>query len=140
MRLTICLVASLGWATAARSADPAADAAASYAVRAVAEPASLARGATGTLRLAIEPTGTVHVDPKAPIQVTLIPTAGLTLAKAKLGRAEATPAGAGVVFLVPYTAAAAGPQAVKVKLDFFVCTEQWCVKQVRDLSVAVDVK
>lgn len=140
MRLAILFAAVAGLALAARAADPAADVARSYAVRASAEPASLRVGAAGTLRLSVEPSGAVHVDPKAPIKVTLAATPGLTLPRAQLGRPDAVAAGAGVSFLAPFTAAAAGPQEVKAKLDFFVCTDQWCVKQVRDVTVAVDVK
>jgi hypothetical protein len=140
MRLAIFAAALAGFALAATAADPAADAARSYAVRAAADPASLQVGASGTVRLSIVPTGAVHVDPKAPIQVTLSATPGLTLSKVKLGRPDAVPFGPGVSFQVPFTAAAAGPQEVKATLDFFVCTDQWCVKQVRDVAVAVDVK
>jgi hypothetical protein len=140
MRLAILSAAVAGLALAAGAADPAADVASTYAVRASAEPASLRVGAAGTLRLSVEPSGAVHVDPKAPIKVTLAATPGLTLPRAQLGRPDAVAAGAGVSFLAPFTAAAAGPQEVKVRLDFFVCTDQWCVKQVRDLAVAVDVK
>ncbi len=51
-------------AAPARAAEPAADAAKTYSLQATAEPAALKPGAVGTLRLAIAPTGTVHVDPK----------------------------------------------------------------------------
>ena len=127
-------------AVAAGAAEPSSDAARSYALRASAAPASLKVGEAGEVRLAIEPTGAVHVDPKAPVKVTLTSSPGLTLAKAQLGRPDATAAGAGVTFKAPFTAKAAGAQEVKAKLDFFVCTDQWCVKQVRDVTVAVDVK
>jgi hypothetical protein len=140
MRLAILSAALAGLAVAAVAADPAAEAAASYAVRASAEPASLRSGASGTLRLAIEPTGAVHVDPKAPIQVTLGATPGLTLKRTRLGRPDAVQAGTGLSFQAPFTAAKPGPQELRAKLDFFVCTDQWCVKQVRDVTVAVDVK
>src|SRR5512140_2553584 len=96
--------------------------------QATAEPASLKAGSVGTLRLAIAPTGAVHVDPKAPLKITLSTTPGLTLPRAQLGRPDAVQAGAGVKFETPFTATAAGRQEVKAKLDFFVCTDQWCVK------------
>jgi hypothetical protein len=140
MRLAIVTAVLAGSALAAAAADPAADAATRYAIRASAEPASLKAGGAGTLRLAIEPTGEVHVDPKAPIQVTLAASGGLALQKARLGRPDAVATGSGVTFQVPFSATAAGAQQLKAKLDFFICTEQWCVKQVRDLTVAVDVK
>jgi hypothetical protein len=141
MRLA-CLTAALAGITLASTsaaADPAADVASRYAVRGSAEPAVLKTGASGTLRLAIEPSGAVHVDPKAPLKVTLAASPGLALSKDRLGRSDAAPFGAGLVFQVPFTAGASGRQEVKVKLDFFLCTDQWCVKQVRELTVAVDV-
>jgi hypothetical protein len=129
-----------GAALAAAAADPSADVASTYAVRASVEPAALKAGATGTLRLAIEPVGPVHVDPKAPLKVTLTATPGLKLGQSQLGRAEAKPAGQGVSFAAPVTATAAGKQEVRAKLDFFVCTDQWCVKQAREVTVPVDVR
>lgn len=139
--LAAVLVALAGLGPAgASAADPSADVASSYAVKASADPARLKAGAAGTVRLAIEPTGAVHVDPKAPLKLTLSATPGLSLQRTQLGRAEAVPAGQGVSFAVPFTAGAAGPQEVKARLDFFLCTDQWCVKQVRDVTVAVDVK
>ena len=125
---------------AAAAADPAAEVASSYSVKASAEPASLKAGAAGSIRLAIEPTGAVHVDPKAPLKVTLSATPGLTLQKTQLGRAEAVQAGQGLTFAAAFTASAAGKQEVKARLDFFLCTDQWCVKQLRDVTVLVDVK
>jgi hypothetical protein len=140
MRTALAAALALA-ASAALAADPGADVAKSYAIKASAEPASLKAGAAGTIKLAIEPSGAVHVDPKAPIKVTLAAPAGLTLAKATLGRAEARPSGSqGVRFEAPFTATAAGKQEVKAKLDFFLCTDQWCVKQVREAVVTVDVK
>jgi hypothetical protein len=142
MRLVAATATAIlaGLAFAAGAADPAADAASSYAVRASVEPASLQAGGSGTLRLVIEPAGAVHVDPRAPLKVTLTATPGLKLGKAQLGRSDAVPAGQGVSFAAPLTAAAAGKQEVKAKLEFFVCTDQWCVKQARDVSVAVEVR
>jgi hypothetical protein len=129
-----------GPALTAQAADPAADVARSYAVRAIAEPASLKAAATGTIRFFIEPTGEVHVDPKAPFKLTLAATPGLSLPKTQLGRADTVQSGPGVNLEAPFTATAAGPQEVKARLEFFLCTDQWCVKQTRDLVVKVDVK
>ena len=140
MRHAIVSAALAGLAFAATAAEPAADAARSYVVQASAEPAALKAGSVGTLRLVIAPTGAVHVDPKAPLKVTLSTTPGLTLPRAQLGRPDAVQAGTGVKFEIPFTATAVGRQEVKAKLDFFVCTDHWCVKQLRDVTVPVDVK
>ena len=139
MRLVIA-AALAGFACSVLAADPSAEVAKSYTVRATAEPPSLRAGASGSIRFVIEPTGAVHVDPKAPLKVTLTATPGLVLKKSQLGRPDAVPAGQGLSFEAPFTASGAGRQEVKARLDFFLCTDQWCVKQVCELAVAVDVK
>jgi hypothetical protein len=139
LALAAALVALAGVATPA-AADPSSEAARSCAVRGAAEPATLKAGATGKLTLVIEPSGAVHVDPKAPLKVTLSATPGLALPRAQLGRADSAATGAGVTLSAPFTATTAGAQEVRAKVDFFLCTDQWCVKQVRDVTVTVDVK
>ncbi len=126
-------------ATAAAADDVAAEATRSVTVRARAEPAALKAGAAGKLHIVIEPSGAFHVDPKTPLKVTLEPTVGLTLAKAQLGKGDASPVGKGMALEGGFTAASAGPQEVKAKVDFFVCSDQACIKQVRELTVAIKV-
>jgi hypothetical protein len=73
--------------------------------------------------------------------VTLTATPGLKLGKEKLGRADVLDPKAGAPrFEVPFTAAAAGAQEATAKVDFFICSDTWCVKQIRDVKVAVSVK
>lgn len=140
MRLAVALIALLP-ALAARAADPAAEAARSYTLEASAAPAALKAGQQGTLHLAITPVGKTHVHPQAPLKVTLTASAGLTLGKASLGRADlADPKAEAPRFDVPFTAAAAGPQQARAKVDFFICSDAWCVKQVREVTIPVDVK
>jgi len=140
------LAASLAFLAAAApsraaAGDPASEAARSYTLEAKATPATLQAGGTGALRLTITPVGKTHVHPQAPLKVTLGSSAGLTLAKATLGRADlADPKADSPRFEVPFTAAAAGAQTLTAKVDFFICSDQWCVKQVRELSIPVDVK
>jgi hypothetical protein len=127
-------------ATAARAADPGEEAARSYTIEATG-PATLKPGGTGTLVLAIKPTAKVHVHPQAPLKIALTATPGLTLGKSALGRKDlADPKAEAPRFEVPVTAAAAGKQEASAKVDFFICSDQWCVKQVRDVKVAIDVK
>jgi hypothetical protein len=142
MRTALAAVLAIvaGFAPAAFAADPGAEVARSYTVKAAAEPASLKAGAAGKVSFTIAPTGEVHVDPKAPLKVTLEASPGLKLQKAQLGRADSVQAGQGVTFAASFTATAAGKQEVKAKLDFFLCTDQWCVKQLRDVTVVVDVQ
>jgi hypothetical protein len=128
-------------AHAAEPGSPATEASKAYALEAVASPASLRSGGKGVLRLTIAPVAGAHVDPRAPLKVTLASSAGLALARPVLGREDlADPKAEAPRFEVPFTASAAGAQELKARLDFFVCTDRWCVKQVRDLVVPVDVK
>ena len=140
MRLVVALAVALS-ALVARAADPAAEAARSYRLEASASPSTLKAGGAGVLHLAIEPGPGTHVHPQAPLKVTLSATPGLALAKARLGRADlADPKGAAPRFEVPFKATAAGAQVATLKVDFFICSDAWCVKQARDVKLPVDVK
>ena len=140
MRLAVALALVL-LAQAARAVDPGAEAAQSYQLEASAAPASLKAGGAGVLRLAIKPGPKVHVHPQAPLKITLSSSAGLVLAKAQLGRGDlADPKAEAPRFEVPFKAAAAGPQEATAKVDFFICSDAWCVKQVREVKLAVAVK
>jgi hypothetical protein len=138
--LALLALAALA-ALPARAADPGAEAAASYAIEASAAPARLKAGEQGTLTLAIKPVKGAHVHPQAPLKVALTATPGLSLARAELGRKQLSePASEAPRFQVPFTAAAAGAQEARARVDFFICSDRWCVKQVRELTVAVAVE
>ncbi len=140
MRLAVTLALAVLAAPAA-AADPGAEAARSYRLEVAAAPAALAVGAEGALSITITPVEKTHVHPQAPLKVTLAATPGLALAKAALGRGDLADAKAEApAFKVPFEAAAAGAQAITAKVDFFICSDQWCVKQVREVKVAVEVK
>jgi hypothetical protein len=140
MRFAVALAVAVH-ALAAQAADPGAEAARSYKLDVSAAPASLAVGGEGALTIAITPLEKTHVHPQAPLKVTLSATPGLGLAKAALGRGDLADAKAEAPrFKVPFKAAAAGAQELTAKVDFFICSDQWCVKQVREVKVAVDVR
>jgi hypothetical protein len=139
MRLAAAAAVAL-FALPARAVDPGAEAARSYAIEATG-PATLEVGAAGTLVLAIKPVAKTHVHPQAPLKIALSATPGLTLSKSALGRKDMPdPKAEAPRFEVPFTATAAGKQEARAKVDFFICSDQWCVKQVRDVVVAIDVK
>ncbi len=134
-------VAALLAAPAARAADPSAEAARSYRIDTAGSTQQLASGARGALVLSIVPLAKVHVHPEAPLKITLEATPGLRLEKTSLGKADPVdPKADGRRFEVPFVAQAAGKQEAKAKLDFFICSDQWCVKQVKDVSATVVVK
>jgi hypothetical protein len=139
--LALAVLAALLAAPAARAGDPSADAAASYRIDTAGSTAQLAQGGKGTLVLSIVPLAKVHVHPQAPLKITLDATPGLKLAKTSLGKADPVdPTADGRRFEVPFVAQAAGKQEARAKLDFFICSDQWCVKQVKDVTVSVDVR
>jgi len=110
-------------------------------VEAAAVPAALKVGEAGALRIAIKPSPKTHVHPEAPLKVTLASTPGLTLAKAKLGRGDLKdPKAEAPIFEAAFTGAVAGRQQATATLDFFICSDAWCVKQVREIKLDVDVK
>lgn len=132
---------ALAPALAARAADPGQDAAKSYRLETEGSTRQLAAGGTGKLVLAIVPVKGTHVHPAAPLKIALSGTPGLRLARTQLGHADAVdPRAEGPRFEVPFTAVAAGAQEARAKVDFYLCSDAWCVKQSRDVVVAVDVK
>ena len=123
-------------APAAVRADPAAEAAKSYRIETTGTTTALEAGGTGTFVVAIVPAEKIHVHPEAPLRIVL-DARGLELSKRTLGHKDAVdPKAEGPRFEVPFIAPAAGVHEVSAKLEFFVCSDQWCVKQARDVKVA----
>ena len=143
MRLAAVILAAVAAALAAPAlADPAAEAAKAYTVEATAPPAS-AEGGRG--RHAPHRHQAVAEGPRAPRGAAqgdaCASTPGLTLAKAKLGRGDLKdPKAEAPIFEAAFTGAAAGKQQATATLDFFICSDAWCVKQVREIKLDVEVK
>ncbi len=141
MLLAVALAAAALLGAPAGAADPSAEAAGSYRIDTAGSTERLARGGKGTLVLSIVPLAKVHVHPDAPLKITLDATPGLKLAKTTLGKADPVdPKADGRRFEVPFVAEGAGKQEARAKLDFFICSDKWCVKQVKDVVVPVDVR
>lgn len=122
-------------------AEAEADAAKSYRIETTGTTQDLRVGQKGTLVLSIVPIEKIHVDPRAPLKVTLEATPGVRLERTSLGKGDPVdPKADGRRFEVPFVAEKAGRHQAKAKLDFYVCSDQWCVKQVRDVTVSLDVK
>ena len=121
--------------------DPAAEAADSYRIETAGTTASLAAGQKGTFVISIVPLKKVHVHPQAPLKIALEATPGLKLEKTSLGKADPVdPKAEGRRFEVPFVAQTAGKQEARAKVDFFICSDQWCVKQVKEVTASVLVK
>src|SRR5690348_4545032 len=137
----LAAVLALSLAPLARAAEPGDEASRSYRIDTAGTTEKVAVGKPGLLVLSIVPLEKIHVDPRAPLKITLDATPGLKLSKTTLGKADPVdPQATGRRFEVPFVAEAAGKHQAKAKLDFFVCSDQWCVKQVRDVTVAIDAR
>ncbi len=134
--------ASLALASAAaRAAEPGDEAASTYRIVTGGSTTSARVGEKGRLVLFIEPLAKVHVHPQAPLRITVSAPSGLKLEKTQLGHKDAVdPKAEAPRFEVPFTAVAAGRQDAKANLDFFICSDAWCVKQVKTVTISVDVR
>jgi hypothetical protein len=136
----LALAALSALAASVARADPAAEAAQSYRIETAGTTTELPAGGAGTFVLAIVPAEKIHVHPQAPLRV-VVEARGLELAKRTLGRGDAVdPKAEGPRFEVPFVAPAAGGHELTARLQFFVCSDRWCVKQARDVRVAVTAK
>jgi hypothetical protein len=141
MSRALAALALLAAAATGRAAEPGDEAARSYRVTTEGSTVAVKAGGSGRIVIAVEPLARVHVDPRAPLKVTLTATEGLRLEKEKLGQKDAVDPKAEMPrFEVPFLAREKGKQEARAKLDFFLCSDQWCVKQTREVSVAVDVR
>jgi hypothetical protein len=139
MKIPAAVALAVLLAPAARAAES--DPAKGYTIETGASTTSVARGEQGKLSFEIRARGGWHVDPRTPLKIELSAPAGLALAKTRLGKKDAVdPAAESPRFEAPFTAAAAGAHEAKAKLDFFVCSDEACVKQVRDVTIPVTVR
>jgi hypothetical protein len=128
-------------APGADAADVGQDAAKSYRIETTGTTVEVPKGGAGKLVITIVALQGTHVHPAAPLKITLSASPGLKLSKDVLGHKDALePSAPTPRFEVPFTATDGGPQEARAKVDFFICSEQWCVKQARDVAVAVQVK
>jgi len=126
---------------AIRAAEPTAPAAESCPIDTEGTTRELRQGEEGKIVLALLPLPGAHVDPAAPLRVSLSASPGLKMSRRVLSHQDAVdPRALGPRFEVPFTATKRGAQVARARLDFFICSETWCARQSRDVSVAVLVK
>lgn len=140
LRAFALLIAALFAGTAL--AQSATEAAQGYTLEAGASPSTVKVGEAGKVSIVIRPKApTWHVHPQAPLKVQLNAPAGLELERRDLGRKDvADPKAEALRFESPFVATAAGRQLVQAKVDFFICSDKACVKQVKDVAVPVTVQ
>lgn len=139
--MRIAVAAILGvLAVGARASDLAERAERSYAVDTAGSTTKLAVGGRGVLAIAIRCEPGVHVQSQAPLRVRLSASPGLVLTKDRLGWSDvAGPNTEPPRFEVAFTANARGSQAVKARLELFVCSSKWCVRREREVELPVVV-
>jgi len=100
----------------------------------------VAVGGTGTASLTITAKAGWHVNAEAPITVALTPPAGVTLAKAKLTRADLAQSSPDAArFDIPVSATEAGKKTINAEARFVLCQEQACKPVKETLALAVDI-
>ncbi len=122
-------------------ADVGDEAARSYTLETSGTTSHVKVGAPGKVVLWIRPRGGTHVHPQAPLALSLQAPPALKLAREKLGHRDAVdPKSEAPRFEIPVTASAAGAYSVQASVDFFLCSDTWCVKQVRSISIPITAK
>lgn len=97
-------------------------------------------GQKGSVKLVLKPTGSAHVDPRAPMALAVVTTGAVTADKASLGHDDAKEqSDKSVEIPVGFTAKTPGNDTIKVHADFYLCTEKICERQVTDVTVPVTV-
>ena len=142
MTRAVAVLAAALLAAPALATDPGAEAAKAYTLDTSGSTSSLQAGGQGKLSVTIRPTAPGwHVHPQAPLKVRFEAPAALKLARAELGRKDlADPKAEQPRFETSFVASAAGAQEAKATVDFFVCSDAACVKQVRSVAIPVTVR
>jgi len=125
-----------------RAADPGAEAARAYMVETGASTSAVKVGEPGKLVVVIKPIAPGwHVHPQAPLKIRFDAPAALKLDKVELSRRDVVDAKAAEPrFETGFVASQAGAQDAKASVDFFICSDTACVKQVKNVSIPVTVK
>lgn len=125
---------------AAAVAAPSSIEEASFALR-LAEAGPYKAGELGRVVLHIEPRGKFHINQEYPVEIAIRGTGDTTFPKATLARPDAAEFDEKKArFEVPFTAKSAGDHKLSCNVKFAVCTDENCVPDERDLSLALAVK
>jgi len=102
--------------------------------------AKVAVGAKATTSLTIATLHGWHVNSEAPITLVLTPSAGLTVTKPKLARADlAASSLESARFDVAFEAAEPGPKVISALATFVICQETACKPVKETVALNVDV-
>jgi uncharacterized membrane protein len=99
----------------------------------------LKAGDTGKVIISIKSKNGAHVSDEAPLKIELSSKQS-KLSKEKLTLADSVnPKKEDPRFEVPFTPTAHGQSSVEAKMTFFICTEKQCARQVKTISLPVEV-
>ena len=91
--------------------------------------------------LHLEPRGKFHINQEYPIEIGLSGDVDTAFPKPNLARADAAEFGEKKArFDVPFTAKVGGDHKISTNVKFAVCTDENCVPDERNLTLAVAVK
>jgi hypothetical protein len=98
-------------------------------------------GELGRFVIELQPKGVYHVNKEYPLEIALTSTADGVLPKGQLAKADAAEFGdTKARFDVPVSPKAAGPVSINANIKFAVCTEENCVPDERNLTLALAVQ
>jgi len=113
---------------------------ASFALR-LAEAGPYKAGELGRVVLQIEPRGEFHINLEYPVEIAVTGSPDTSFPKTTLTRPDAAEFDDKKArFEVPFTAKSAGEHKLSCNVKFAVCTDENCVPDERDLSLALAVK
>ena len=95
----------------------------------------------GRVVIELQPKGVYHVNQEYPLEIALTSAADGVLPKAQLAKADAAEFGEKKArFDIPVSPKAAGSVSVNANVKFAVCTEENCVPDERNLTLALAVQ
>jgi hypothetical protein len=99
----------------------------------------LKAGDTGKVVISIKSKNGAHVSDEAPLKIELSSKQS-KLSKEKLTLADSvSPKNEDPRFEVQFTPTAHGQSSVEAKMTFFICTEKQCARQVKNITLPVEV-
>lgn len=142
MKCAIAWLAATLVSTTAIAGDPAAEATRAYTIDVGSSTTRIGLGESGKLAVEIRPRLPAwHVHPQAPLRIKLEGPAGLRIVKQTLGRKDVIdPKSETPRFETTFVAVARGVHEAKATVDFFICSADACVKQVKEVTVTVAVR
>lgn len=102
---------------------------------------TVSSGSEGSIKVTLLPRAGRKINLEFPTKLTVVPPAGVTVAKSKLKKGDADTFGEKkAIFTVKFKAAGAGDKNFTGKFKFAVCTESTCDPKTEKLAFKVPVK